>query len=265
MNKLFISILLFFSYCAILLSQSNDYSFIHKQIKVSSKEKKYQINISYPQISVFQGNPRITSFYGFNTFVENQMKAERDSFIVWMNDWEINEHTKEFTSEYELGDSVYYADNKLISIQFYGYSYFAGAAHPNNWSFSINYDLENSKEIFLKDLLTAGWENKISEICIAEINKQKSEKDIEPSEWLKDGAGPKEDNFKVFNPIKEGLLITFPTYQVGAYVEGPSEVFIKYSEIKEIIKPKGLIGDIFKIKWFIVTFHLTSQLLISIR
>ncbi len=248
MNKLFLSILLLISFCTALLSQTSDYSIIHKQIKVSSKEKKYGINISYPQISTFAGEPHYTSFFGFNNFVRKQMEAERDSFIVWMNDWEINEHTKEFTSEYELGDSVYYADNNLISTQFYGYSYFAGAAHPNNWSFTINYDLENSKEIFLKDLLTAGWESKISEICISEITKQKKDNGMEPSEWLKEGAGPKADNFKVFNVTKEGLLITFPTYQVGAYVEGPSEVFIKYSDIKEIINAKGLLDDIFKIK-----------------
>jgi len=242
MKKIYISCFILIFLCGVLFSQY--YAIDQKQILVSNKEKKYEIALTYPQL-----NAQFKSmFYGFNTFVKKRMEAERDSFIVWMKDWEINEHNREFSSEYEIGDTVYYADNDLISVHFYCYSYFAGAAHPNNWSFSINYDLENSKELFLKDLLTAGWENKISEICIAEITKQKNENGIEPSEWLKEGAGPREDNFKVFNITKKGLLITFPTYQVGAYVEGPSEAFIKYSEIKGFISAKGQLEEIFNRK-----------------
>jgi len=246
MKKLFLLISWFLVFCVIIYSQSNEYTFIDKQIKISSKKKKYEINISYPQISKFSGNPIIPSYYGFNMLVRKRMEAERDSFIVWMNDWEINKYNKEFSSSYEISDSVFYADNKTISIQFYGYSYFAGAAHPNNWSFSINYDLESSNEIFLKDLLTAGWEYRISEICIREITKLKKDMGIEPGKWLQEGAGPSEDNFKVFNIAKKGLLVTFPTYQVGAYVEGPSEVNISYSEIKDIIVNRGILNKFIK-------------------
>jgi hypothetical protein len=240
MKKSFVISIIFSLISQVLFSQ--DYSIDQKQIKVLSKEKNYEIKITYPQLNV----QLKTSYFGFNNLVRKRMEAERDSFIVWMKDWEINEYNKDFSSSYEIGDSVFYADNNLISLHFYGYSYFAGAAHPNNWSFTINYDLENSKEIFLKDLLEYGWENKISEICIAEISMQKKEYGIEPDEWLKEGAGPKEDNFKVFNVIKKGLLVTFPTYQVGAYVEGPSEVYINYTEIKDIITVKSILNKFIK-------------------
>lgn len=225
-----------------------DYSIDHKQIKVTNTVKKYEVNIVYPVISNFGENKGINfeSYYGFNSFVRKRMEAERDSFIVWMSDWEITEWNKNMSSEYEIFDSVYYAENDMISVLFSGYSYFAGAAHPNNWNFSINYDLDNNREIFLNDLLSPGWETKISEICIAEITKQKKENGIEPDEWVKDGAGPKEENFKVFNVKKDGLLITFPTYQVGSYAEGPSEVFISYTGITDIINKKGILGKFIK-------------------
>ena len=240
MNKIFISFFNLILLCGVLIAQ--DYTIDEKQILVKNKEKKYEIKLTYPQLNV-----RLKSaYYGFNTLVKKTMEAERDSFIVWMKDWEINEYNKEFSSEYEIGDSVYYADNDLISVHFYCYSYFAGAAHPNNWSFTINYDLENSRELFMKDLLNAGWENKISEICIKDITKQKSENGMEPSEWISEGAGPKADNFKVFNITKEGLLITFSTYTVGSYAEGPSEVFIIYSSIKDLIKQNGPLKNFIK-------------------
>jgi hypothetical protein len=174
--------------------------------------------------------------------VKKRMEAERDSFIVWMKDWEINDYNQDFSSEYEITFTSEFSDNKLISVFFSVYSYFAGAAHPNTSCFSINYDLENNKEAMLRDLLISGWENKISEICLREIIKQKKEMGIEPSEWLSDGAGPKEENFQVFNIKKDSLVITFPTYQVGAYVEGPSDVSISYSEIKDIINQNNLLS-----------------------
>jgi Protein of unknown function (DUF3298)/Deacetylase PdaC len=215
---------------SILFSQ--DYKIEHKKIDVQGSDKKYQIEITYPQISGLN----TSSEAGFNSLIKERMEAERDSFIVWMKDWEINDFNKDMTSEYEIWDTALYKNSKLISVQFSNYFFFAGAAHPNNTSFSINYDLDNNKEIFLSDLLTPGWEKKISEICIREISKQKKQYGIEPDEWLQDGAGPKAENFKVFNITKKYLIVIFPTYQVGAYVEGPSEVKIKYKEIKDIIK-----------------------------
>jgi hypothetical protein len=95
-------------------------------------------------------------------------------------------------------------------------------------------------------MLKSGWENKISEICIADIQKQKRGNGIEPDDWLNEGAGPKAENFRVFNITKEGLLITFITYQVGSYAEGPSEVMIKYSEIKDLIPPKSYLESFLK-------------------
>ena len=228
----FILILILFSAISLY---SQDYTIEHGKIKVNGKDKKYKIRIAYPQIKGLNN----ASVNGFNKRVKKIMETERDSFVVWMKDWEINDYNKDFMSSYEIGDSIFYNDSKLVSVLFYVFYYFAGAAHPNNSNFSINYDLENNKEITLNDLLKSGWAGKISEICIREITKQKEKLGIEPSEWLKEGAGPKEDNFKVFNIAKDYLVITFPIYQVGAYVEGPSEVAINYNEIRDIIKPGG--------------------------
>jgi len=218
---------------------AQDYRIAHKLISDKSVKLKYEFSISFPVIKDFKDN--ITSMNLYNRFITTKAESIRDTFNLWMRDWDTTS-ISEMRSYYEAGDSVFYASNSLISVLFYENWYFSGAAHPNNSNFSVNYDLENHRELGLNDLLQPGWENKISEICIREITKQKQEWGIEPSEWLTEGAGPRAENFKVYNTAKSGLIITFQTYQVGSYVEGPSEVFIDYEEIKSLIKPGSILA-----------------------
>jgi len=225
---------------------AQSFRLINKKIDMKSKKPKYEADITYPQIE----NPSGKLQEGFNSFVKKNAQAEADSFKVWMKDWETPMSLKGTGSYYDIGDTIMYSDNKMISVLFYGDSYFAGAAHPNNWSYSINYDLEKNKEIKLGDLFTGDYVNVISKYCITDITKQKKENyapDLtQPDEFTLDGAGPKEENFKVFNPTTNGFLITFPTYQVGAYVEGPIDALMPYSALKEVIKPDGLLAGFVK-------------------
>jgi hypothetical protein len=178
------------------------------------------------------------------------MMAEKDSFMVWMKDWEVSKDApKDMGSYYEVGDTVYHISSKLVSTQFYVETYFQGAAHPNNWSYSVNYDIEKNKEIKIKDLFTSDYLKFLSDYSIKEVLKEKKGYDstiTEPDEMLLEGAAPKEENFKVFNFTNEGFLITFPTYQVGAYVEGPHEVLFPYNTLKEYVKKGSLFEGFLK-------------------
>ncbi len=226
------------------VSYSQDYRIVNKTYAHATKKPKYEFSFTYPEIKNFTSN--VTAMSMFNKHINNIVTASSDSFNVWMRDWDTISTNLEMGSYYEAGDSVFYASNKLISIQFYEGYYFSGAAHPNNNSFALNYDFENYKELTLNDLLITGWQNKISEFCIKELMKQiyPDRKDID--DWVKEGAGPDEKNYKVFNVNKEGIVVTFPTYQVAAYVNGPSEVLIPYGENKDIIKPGGLLDSFIK-------------------
>src|SRR5438552_11346518 len=242
MKKIFPAFLLLFTVCI----SAQNYKIVHKKIEITNKKPKYESAISYPQIE----NPSGDSQKGFNELIKTRMKAEADSFKVWMKDWTTPKGLKGTGSYYDIGDTVMYSDSKMISLHFYGDSYFAGAAHPNNWSFSINYDLEKNKEINLSDLFTGDYVKTISDYSITDITKQKKENYApeltSPDESTLEGAGPKEENFKVFNPTLNGFLVTFPTYQVGDYVEGPMEVLIPYSALKNVIKSNGLLASFVK-------------------
>lgn len=220
------------------------YTIVQKELKDKSKKMNYEFSAQYPQINSFKENTGQVKM--FNDYIKDKAYALRDTFRVWMKDWDTISSNKEMQSYYEAWDTVFYARENIISILFSEGYYFSGAAHPNNSSFSVNYNMEKGKEFQLNDILKTGWEEKISAMCITDLVKQKKELGIEPDEWLNEGAGPKAENFKVFNITNDHLLITFPTYQVGSYVEGPSEVEINYTAIKDIIKSDGLLGEFIK-------------------
>jgi hypothetical protein len=226
-------------------SFSQTYNIVEKKIEKTDKKLMYTLTLSYPQIEGLNNSAQD----GFNSLMKTRMQAEEDSVKKWMKEWK-QEMKPTDTSYYEIDDSVFYKDANAVSVLFYVESYFSGAAHPNNWSYSANYDLAVNKEIFLSDLFTGDYVKKLSEYCMKDITRQKRENYApelnEPDEMIKDGAGPKEENFKVFNATTSGLLITFPTLQVGAYVEGPTDVLIPYNELIEYIKQNGIIQKYLK-------------------
>ncbi len=243
--KLTVSMFLLFAF-AIGVNAQN-YQIEQKEIKKEvTKPKKYELDISYPQIKGLNNKSQDM----FNDLMKTRMNAEVDTFVNWMKDWEVNKETKDFGSYYEIEDTVLFMNSKQVSTIFNVAIFFAGAAHPNHWSYSINYDMEKNKEFTLSDLFTGDYVNKISEYCIKDITKQKKTEYLpdlkEPDEFTLEGAGPKEDNFKVFNFTSDGFLITFSTYQVGAYAEGPMEVLIPYNYLKDNVKSGSLYENFVK-------------------
>lgn len=222
------------------ISFGQDYRIVKKQYGHATKKPRYEFLITYPELKGFTGN--VTGMEMFNKHMNNIVQAKSDTFSTWMYDWDTTTTNHEMGSYYEAGDTVYYASNEFISIQFYEGYYFSGAAHPNNSSFAVNYDLVKYREFGLGDVLTGPWLDTISAICIRELKKLKGADGEVLDDWIQSGAGPDAKNYTVWNVTKEGLLITFVTYQVGSYAEGPSEVLIAYNDIKDLIRKDGLLA-----------------------
>lgn len=230
--KFIILPVLFFIFSGMVLTQ--DYTVVQKTLDKNLKKPKFDYSISYPVIRDFGSG--ITAMNMFNRFMEDKINANYDTFYVWMADWDTTTTNHEFGSYYEAGDSVFYSSNSLISVLFYEGYYFSGAAHPNNSSFSVNYDLEKFRELTLDDFLIKGWEARVSELCLKSLKEQRNLPEGYEEEWLDKGAGRDKKNFDVFNYTGSGFLITFVTYQVGPYVDGPSEVFISNQELQDFMK-----------------------------
>lgn len=214
---------------------SGDYKIIHENITDSSVKYNYSIEVQYPQIEGFSNKQTEKDF---NKYVKEFVSAHADTFKNEMITWE--NPGLDASSTYEITDTVYCMSDDVISILLNGFTYFVGAAHPNTFFYSINYDLKNNKVIKLSTLFKDDYLKVISGICINDLKKKMTEysPDID-MRWIKEGAGPRKENYLVYNFTDKFFIVTFPAYQVAPYVAGPQEVIIPLSALSDVIKKEG--------------------------
>jgi hypothetical protein len=154
-------------------------------------------------------------------------------------------------SSQNIGYDIRYATDALISVEFLEDAYSRGAAHGNQITSVLNYDIKNDKKLALADLFNpkSNYLNIISAYCTREL-KAREQKDKDNTMLLDDliqsGASARADNYKAWAIAKSGLWITFDPYQVAAYAGGPQYVLVPYSALKDIIKPDGPIAGFAK-------------------
>jgi hypothetical protein len=217
-----------------------------KQIKQSNKKQKYEVTAQYPHLSG-GANP---NFEKFNQAVRSLVFKRVADFRREKAAEEEDVPQPEGSGGSELGISyaVTLAQDDLVSVEFVVYSYLAGAAHPNSFTETINYDLKNGKQLKLSDLFKPGakYLPTLATYSIADLKKQMKEKSPDgsvDSRWIEEGAGPAAKNYESWTIRKKGLGINFNPYQVGPYAAGPHFVMVPYSTLKDLINPDGPIAQ----------------------
>jgi Protein of unknown function (DUF3298)/Deacetylase PdaC len=227
---------------------TGDIDLVSKQIKENNKKLNYEIAAQYPQLTG-GNNPNLEKF---NQAARAAVTKKVAGFKKDMAP-EADENTEETRPEDSMGSdltisyTVALAQDDLVSIDFEVSSYFQGAAHPNSYTETFNYDLKNGKQLKLADLFKPGakYLQAIANYCIADLKKQATEKGLQAEEIDK-GAAAKADNYLGWTITKRGLGIDFDPYQVGPYAAGPQFVLVPYSDLKDLINPEGPIGQFAK-------------------
>ena len=137
-------------------------------------------------------------------------------------------------SNYELQYTLLSPAGDILSIKFDIYIYFDGAAHPNSYSLTFNYDLAAGQQLDLHQLFIAGADylGPIATYCKAQL----ALRDIA---YFEGGANPILENYRNWNITTDGLLISFDPYQVASYAAGPQTVLIPYAVLNAIIDHAG--------------------------
>ena len=219
-----------------------------KEQKEENKKLKYKVEVLVPQLEG-AGGARVESF---NREAEARVKKESDAFKEEFKAAEKEQKksaeekgaaSEELGSYIDIGYEVTAASPSLISVLFGVSDYYQGAAHPNHYSFVLNYDLSQGKVLALSDLFKpdSGYLKFISDHSVKSLKKRGV-----GGEGFIDGASAKPENYKSWNLLPNGLLITFDPYQVASYAEGPQEVFIPYSALKEILSPDVPVASLAK-------------------
>lgn len=227
------------------ITLSGDAEIIAKAIREKNKELNYEIDLQYPQVTG-GNNP---NFEKFNQLVRAVATKKVAEFKKDMQPKEGDEPPPEGSmgSDIGMGYDVALARDDLISIEFAIGSYYQGAAHPNTYTETINYDLKNGKQLKLSDLFKPGskYLQALAAYSIADLKKQsKAKDDALPDDEIQNGAGPTVQNYRSWKITKKGLGINFDPYQVGPYAAGPWSVVVPFANLKDVINPEGPIAQL---------------------
>lgn len=139
----------------------------------------------------------------------------------------------------DVGYQFFTPTESLLSISFGVNWYSAGAAHPNSYSRTLNYDFDNGTVLALADLFKpdAQFLEALSAYSIQVLTEK-------GTLMFPDGAQPTDENYQNWNLAPDGLLITFDDYQVAPHAAGPQQVVIPYAELTDLIDPDGVLGPL---------------------
>jgi len=215
--------------CIPLASLGQNPRVVTKVIKENIPRNKISITVRYPQISGVAAQ-------AFNSNAEQLVRRQINNFKKGLDPPARYDRTRELSISYKTG----FVDSRLISIDF-GAGTDTGGAHPNSYSFVLNYDLKSQRQLALNDLFkpNSGHLRTISNYCIQQLRNKLSD-----YESLRDGAAPTLANYDSWVISGRGLQITFDAYQVASYAEGPQTVLVPWSVLRGLILPNGPVSHL---------------------
>lgn len=124
------------------------------------------------------------------------------------------------------------------------YQYLGGMANGLNFTKTLNFNLQEQKEIKLRDLFidNSHYLKRLSKLSYEELMKKKSLADAD-QEQMKSGTKPIEENFKNFVLNNKEIIIFFDEYQVAAGAYGAQEISISKDLLNDILKKEYLHKD----------------------
>ncbi len=199
------------------------YIFLEKR---NESGKNYTVEIRYPFVGAIEDG-KINE--EISTFVENIISSFKEK-VTGTNAWSGENSLKIFYEPYEI-------NKDFVSIRF-EISEYTGGAHAISYSQSFNYDLKNNKIINLSDIFDSNknYIKIISDKTIQYLLKLNTENEFSDEEWIKDGAGAKEDNFKTFTFNRDTIVFYFDPYVVAAYAAGRQDVIFSFKSLKDVLR-----------------------------
>lgn len=182
----------------------------------------------------------------FNDLINQKTDQITTEFLQQVADWSTdNIPVDEQTNFIEVAVFARMVNTKIISLVFEVNTFYAGSAHPNQYTRSLNYDLEKNTPLELADLFVPNksFLNKFSQVVIATIKTTPNDHGeiIErDAKWLADGAGPNEMNFHTVTLSPKGMYVQFDPYDIDAYAVGKTEIFIPYEQLSGYVLPRVL-------------------------
>ncbi len=170
----------------------------------------------------------------FSTRIDFDPLPERDpqfvtEFGVWKHEWSAT--TEEF-----------YRSNDIVSIRFYFFINYSGAAHPNHYIRSLNFFGEQTGSLSIETVLGYSIENaqKLLSYC-ENVIVAEFEGEVSGNDFFGDYKETPEDVWKLlsqFNCDDKGMTFNFSPYDVLPFVFGSHEVRVPWRFIEPMVTDK---------------------------
>lgn len=176
----------------------------------------------------------------FNALTASIVQQAVDDFTTQMTDLQPLPDIGA-SSMFDLRYKLVSPPGNVLSLQFIMEGYVEGMAHPYHVTRTLNFDLEQGREIALDSLFqpNSDYLTAIANFCIAELQTR----DIGFNDMFAPGAAPTAENYQDWNVTADGLLIVFNEYQVAPYAAGPQSVTVPYVELASMINPQGPLAE----------------------
>ncbi|MCE1252929.1 MAG: DUF3298 and DUF4163 domain-containing protein [Anaerolineae bacterium] len=202
-----------------------------KTLQDKSESPAYDLDVTYPYM---QGDGAQVD--PFNQAIEKFINTSVSSFkndMAQGGDVPVTDSR----SSYQVQYTTPLVSGRVVSVLFQTYFYYAGAAHPNSFYTSFNYDLKEHRMLELKDLFMPGSDylGAISSYSNTVLSS------LLGDAFFAEGAQAKEENYKTWNLELDGLLFTFDPYQVGPYAAGAQKVNIPVSALESLTDAESLL------------------------
>ncbi len=204
---------------------------------ISEETTTYTIKAFYPAMN--GGKEAVRN--GFNNGVKAVMETLAATFKQATVAGGVSSSSKSFfTGAYDIKEHNDDLLSALLSVE----QYIANAAHPSHPIAAYNYNLKTGQAITLSDLFVPGakYLEALSNYCQKELIARNVKEKFSNKAAIQAGTAPKEEMFNVWNITADGLLITFPEYQVAPYVAGARTTVVPWNELKGIIDTKSAVS-----------------------
>ena len=189
-----------------------------KKVQIKDSGTGYTINVFYPQTK-----SDVISGYMHDFATDQIIQFKQDT--AWTTDPNLPKDTVLDTSL-----SIDYTSEKSPTVETYIFTVSSdtGGAHPLTTTRTFSYVKEGTP-LTLDTLFTnkAKGIAALSTYAIDYLEK----KAVSDNAWIKDGAGPTEDNYQTFSVEDGNLFIYFDPYQVAPYSDGLQKVVVPFSAL----------------------------------
>lgn len=216
----------------------------------ADSNNKYNLSADYPKIDF--GPDALMGVRGIADDINGQILKMIDGQFKPFKEQALQDTMSscpQTESTLEIKYTTIYKNNGYLCFLFETFSNPRCAAHPMTYQTSFNYSYTGKGLLTISDLFApgSGWLEYISDYCIKELNAKAKKDGLENNEEsIKEGAGPKEDNFYTFTVNDHSLNIIFNLYRVGPYVWGFQTVSIPWKGLVKKLDPAGPLGFMVK-------------------